>query len=135
MAAVVETQIFQAGFEDVPLAKGGFRAVDSISGFTSLNGRVEVQHNPIGVGAAPQGQQHIELDGDTGMFVELAPNYGEVLRLQFDYSPRPGVSRSFNAVQVWFNGNLVRTISADGTSIRSAQFRPIVLPLDRNTRF
>ena len=93
-----ETLVFSAGFEDVDVASGGFAAVRTTSGFTSIGGSVEVQNNPGGVGPASEGQQHLELDGLNGIFVDLTPASDSDLILQFDYSARPFVDAPQNAI-------------------------------------
>ena len=125
--------IFQAGFEDANVSRGGFLAVQEVSGFTATGNAVEVQNNPGGVGPASEGRNHLELDGVNGVFVDLTPSNNQDLVLKFDYSARPKVSKTQNAIQVWWKGELIQTVSDDGRNIRTTKFREIQTTLSGTT--
>ena len=125
LSGVNETLIFEAGFEDVDVSPGRFVHVAETSGFTATGSPVEIQHNPRSVGPASEGNQHLELDRDNGIFVDLTPGNSEDLILRFDYSGRPRVSAEQNTIEVYWQGNLVETLSDDGSSLRTTDFRTV----------
>ncbi|MEZ6104775.1 MAG: hypothetical protein R3B96_01335 [Pirellulaceae bacterium] len=44
-------------------------------------------------------------------------------RLSFAYSPRPGVAEASNGVEVWWNGQLLETVSASGQGLSQTDWR------------
>ena len=117
----VESLIFQSDFEDVDIESGGFAFFSEVSGFTSTNGNVEIQHNHPSVGPAASGNQHLELDGVNGVFVDLDPGDNN-LRLQFEYSARPGANAELNTIQIYYEGELIDAVSADGSNLSTTNF-------------
>ena len=115
--------IFQADFEDVDVEDGKFGFFREVSGLTASGVPVEVQNNVSSVGPASQGNQHLELDGISGVATNIATTGTDELLLKFDYSPRPGVSLSGNSIEVWWDGNLLETVSRDGESFETTNFR------------
>ena len=125
LSGVNETLIFSAGFEDVAVAPGQFAQVAETSGFTATRNSVEIQHNPPGVGPASEGDQHLELDGVNGIFVDLTLENSGDLTLRFDYSARPGVSALQNTIEVYWDGNLIESVSDSGSFLSTTDFRTI----------
>ena len=121
LSGTSESMVFRADFEDVEVEQGGFAFFNEVSGLTSSNGSVEVQHNHPSVGPAASGEQHLELDGVNSVFVDLAPTEND-LRLQFEYSARPGADADLNTIEIFYEGQLVDTVSADGSDLRTTDF-------------
>ena len=121
--------LFSAGFEDANVPAGQIGFFQNISGFTATGGRVEVQNNVRGVGPASEGQKHLELDGVNGIFVDVVGGSVDKLLLQVDYSARPRVGANQNAVEVYWNDQLIRTLSADGTGSKTTNFRQFEIEL------
>ena len=107
LSGTVETLIFQADFEDVDVDKGSFAFFAEVSGLTASVRTVEVQNNPPSVGPAASGDQHLELDGVNAVFVDLTPTDND-LRLQFEYSARPGVNADFKHDRGVLRGSVYR---------------------------
>ena len=78
LSGTSESMVFRADFEDVEVEQGGFAFFNEVSGLTSSNGSVEVQHNHPSVGPAASGEQHLELDGVNSVFVDLAPTENDL---------------------------------------------------------
>lgn len=117
--------IFAADFEDVEVAPGNFEHVESISGFAATNAAVEVQHDVPIVGPASSGDQHLELDGTNGISVTLSDRVNDGLLLRFDFSPRPGVGAQQNTVEIWYNGELLNSVTDDGSRNNTTEFRSV----------
>ncbi|MEL7496446.1 MAG: putative Ig domain-containing protein [Planctomycetota bacterium] len=123
------TTVFQTSFEDVSVADGGFEFTRTVGGFTATAGPVEVQNNHPSVGPASNGQNHLELDGTNGIFIDIddVPATGLILRV--DYSARPGVDAEQASIEVLWNGSVVDTLSAEGTRLRSTDYRAYEIEL------
>ncbi len=140
---------FQATFEDVLLPAGnlpgepagdgsfglftqasGFEATVNWGGFTSPDFRV---HNQL-AGPAFEGQQYIEVvnwRGGVQTSVDLGTTQSHELTLA--YAPRPGITGFQNAIEVWWDGQLVTILSEDGSGHSQAQWQEIVIPLPAAT--
>ncbi|MFN3190444.1 MAG: LamG-like jellyroll fold domain-containing protein [Aureliella sp.] len=95
----------------------GWGVFDQIDGWqTSEGSGIEVQERVAG--SAIEGDAHIELDAhsNSGVFQEVPTVDGQPYQVSFEYSPRPGVAAESNVVEVYWNGELVDTLSADGGS-------------------
>ena len=121
--------IFSASFEDVEVPLGGFQFASETSGFKATRSTIELQHNHPSVGPASDGNNHVELDGTNGMFVEIDNVPDGTLLLQVDYSPRPGVDASQASVQVLWNNQVVTTIKRDGSRLRTTDFNRVEIEL------
>ena len=121
--------VFQAGFEDVSVPVGEFRFFENVSGFTATGDPVEVQNNSPAVGPASQGTNLLELDGTNGVFVEISEVPAGGLLLQGDYSARRGFDSFQNTIEVLWNGNVISTLSRDGTGLNSTDFRQFEITL------
>ena len=116
---------FQSSFEDVDVESGGFGFFSATSGFQGTNGPVEIQDNHSSVGAPSDGSQHLELDGINGIFRDVNTTEGERYELVFDYSPRPGVDAQQNAIEIWWSGQLLDTVTRDGQDQRGTDFQEL----------
>ena len=124
--------LFRAGFEDADVAAGQFAFFQTVSGFTATGSGVEIQNNHPAVGSASEGQRHLELDGNNGIFVNIDDIQASGLTLELDYSARGGASLQENEIDVLWNGSVVETLSADGAAVGSTDFNrfTIDLPID-----
>ena len=121
--------LFSAGFEDANVEAGQFAFFRNVSGFTATNAPVEVQNNHPAVGPASEGQKHLELDGSNGIFVDIDDVSAATLTLEVDYSPRKGVDAQTNEIEVLWNGEVVETLSRDGSNNRSTDFERATIDL------
>jgi len=103
-------------FEEPALPFGSWSAFyGDIQGWTLTFGPdIEIQNHVAGDPST--GDQFVELDGDSnsGISQTLTTTSGTYL-LSFDFSPRPGVDAASNQIEVYWNGNLVDSITADGS--------------------
>ncbi|QEG23137.1 putative Ig domain-containing protein [Mariniblastus fucicola] len=121
--------LFSAGFEDADVGAGQYAFFNSVSGFTATKRSVEVQNNHPAVGPASEGQKHLELDGRNGIFVNIEDVQAASLSLELDYSPRAGASVAENEIEVLWQGDVIRTLSGDGSASSTTQFRAIDIDL------
>jgi hypothetical protein len=82
-----------------------------------------------------EGEQHTELDSDfdgpgspsgepasVEIYQDVPTTQGEEYSVAYDFSPRPGTDTSQNKLEVLANGNIVDTVSADGTGTTSTDW-------------
>lgn len=119
-AAPVTNLLVNGSFESTAVANGNWANVSSIAGWTWLAGPgtgFEVRNNVAGT--AEDGKNYIELDtnGNTtiGQYLDNLVS-GAVYDLSFWYSPREWQAASTNGIQVYWNGVLIDTLTATGSS-------------------
>jgi hypothetical protein len=116
-AVIFGPELLINGDFELPVLGGGFSIFPSIPGWTSTTagGGIEVQRNVAG--APFQGAQHVELDSwiPSNMYQDFSTVPGSLYRLELAYSPRPRIVD--NSIQVNWNGSLVTTLTADGSSL------------------
>lgn len=116
-------------FEDPVVNGNHFGWYDTIPGWTaSSTNRLEIQvgggmfggRQVIGQALAP-GNQFVELDSDLNseMYQDLSTSQGTTYQLEFYYSPRNGIDgnahpASTNSIEIYWEGALLDTITADG---------------------
>ena len=122
-------ELFRATFEDASVNVGQFAFFSTVSGFTATSQAVEIQNNHPAVGPASQGQRHLELDGQNGIFVNIDDIQAAGLTLELDYSPRAGATTAENTIDVLWDGNVIETLSADGTGNTSTEFQTVSIDL------
>lgn len=115
--------VFQASFEELDVPSGEFDFFNELSGFSAAGRGVEVQNNHPSVGAASEGQRLVELDGTNQISRRVPTVFGDQYELRLDYSPRPGVDVASNAIDIFWDGQLLDTISADGTNLEQTDFK------------
>lgn len=111
--------IVNGSFED-PEIESSWQVYDGISstipGWTVTFGPgIEIQNNTI---ATPShGNQLAELDsyGNSGIQQVIATDPG-FYSFSFEYFPRPGVPDTSNGIEVYFNGSLLDSVSAEYSS-------------------
>ncbi|CDO58988.1 DNA gyrase subunit A [Candidatus Phaeomarinobacter ectocarpi] len=104
----------------------------------SSDGVVEVRDTGAGGNGSETGSiHHIELNNDPTDSYEDAPNIarsvdtvdGGTYTVTFDYAPRPGYDATVNQIEVVWDGQVVATISADGTSDTALNWQSHTLTL------
>jgi Protein of unknown function (DUF642) len=125
--------ITNGSFENQQLANGSWGVFNSIDGWNLLEGSqagIEVQHNAAGT--AFDGNQLVELDsyGVSGIFQDLATTVGKKYKLKFAFSPRAGVAE--NTLNVKWGGNLVDTLTANGTGLGDTKWNTFTYNLVAN---
>ncbi len=112
------TELVTNGSFELPnIAPVSFGFFAAIPGWTATSGNIEIQDNVAGAPAAGNGDQFVELDSfaNSGMEQTLTTVAGEEYLLTFDYSPRPGQLPNSNGIEVFWDGNSLGVITADGT--------------------
>jgi hypothetical protein len=113
-SAAVEL-VANGGFEQPIEPSGSYTFVTSIPDWTlapsSLGNSFEVRDN---FNTPYEGKQFIELNSNntTSIFQDLTTVPGDTYQLSFAFSPRPGFAQ--NIMRVYWEGNLVDTLSASG---------------------
>jgi len=104
----------------------------------SSDGAVEVRDTGSGGNGSEAGSiHHIELNNDPSDTYADAPNIertvdtvdGGTYTVTFDYAPRPGYDATVNRIEVVWDGQVVATISADGSSDTSLSWQSHTLTL------
>jgi hypothetical protein len=104
----------------------------------SSDGVVEVRDTGAGGNGSETGSiHHIELNNDPTDTYEDAPNIarsvdtvdGGTYTVTFDYAPRPGYDATVNQIEVVWDGQVVATISADGTNDTALNWQSHTLTL------
>jgi len=109
--------VTNGSFEDPDIADVSFQVFAAISGWTSTIGPgLEIQDSIAGEADAGNGEQFAELDStdNSNMIQTLTTVADEGYILTFDYSPRCEVSAASNGIEVYWDGNLIATITDDG---------------------
>ncbi|MDW3097529.1 MAG: hypothetical protein R8J41_05475 [Alphaproteobacteria bacterium] len=116
---------------------GGGDHISAQNGWSS-DGVVEVRDNGTGGNGSETGSiHHIELNNDPTDTYDDAPNIarsvdtvdGGTYTVTFDYAPRPGYDATVNQIEVVWDGQVVATISADGTSDSALNWQSHTLTL------
>jgi hypothetical protein len=130
--AEADELVINGGFED-PNLGSGWTVFGSIPGWTTIAGHsIEIQHS---LWTPFEGSQYVELDsyGNSMMLaLGLAPLSGEKYQLSFAYSPRPGVGAASNPVDVFWQGGLLASITADGIHLSNTEWTVYTFDLISN---
>lgn len=99
-------------FEEPALYNPSFNIFSDIPGWAGTNCGIEVQNHVAG--DPFEGAQHVELDSNcpSAMIQSVATTDGEVYRLVYHYSPRPGVGN--NRIKVKWDGEPVEVLQTSG---------------------
>ena len=111
--------VTNGSFEDNSISANTWGLVNSLPGWTStVQSVIEVQELSNWLGNADDGGAWLELDsvGNGGVAQTLSTTAQADYQLSFAYSPRPGVASSSNGVAVYWDGQLLDTISRVGGS-------------------
>lgn len=116
--------VSNGSFEDPSLPTPSYNIYDSIPGWQLLPGSqsgLEVQNNVAG--SPYSGQQFVELDGNavSGIYQDLATVVGQVYKLTFAFSARPGVAD--NKLNVTWGGVPVAALLANGAGLADTQWQ------------
>lgn len=109
------TLIVNGSFEE-PVITVPFAVFTSIPGWkSSLGAGIEIQSGQHG--SPFDGSQLVELDSfsPSNMFQDLPTTAGQLYRLQFAYSARPGIAD--NRIEVRWDGALVTLLNANGVGL------------------
>ena len=107
-----------------PFSGSGFTR--TIDGWQTDSDALE-QHTAY---TASEGDWYFELNTDAighfpdaaNMYQEIATHDGAEYTLTFDFSARPGIDASTSRIEVLWDGVVIDTISADGTSLRDTDW-------------
>jgi hypothetical protein len=111
----------------------GWGVFNNIDGWQSTKGAgIEVQEGAAG--AAGEGNALVELDShnNSGMFQEVATVEGQTYQISLQYSPRPGVAAASNGVEVYWNGQLIDTLTENGVGLSNTQWHTHTYSVEGN---
>ena len=134
-AAATTNIVTNGGFENPNIPGGSFGIFPGIPGWSLLPGSrgsgIEVQDNVAG--SPFTGNQFVELDsnGVTGIYQDLATDIGQTYKLEFAFSPRPGVAQ--NITNIKWGGSLVDTLSASGVGLPNTNWKTFSYDLVANS--
>jgi hypothetical protein len=128
----VTTDIVTNGsFENADLGSRSWAIFPSIEGWNVLAGSESVVRNGIvgievqrnAAGSPFDGTNLVELDsnGNTGIFQDLATQVGKKYKLEFAFSPRPGIAE--NLLNIKWGDQLVASLSASGTGLSNTNWQ------------
>ncbi|MEM7782072.1 MAG: Ig-like domain-containing protein, partial [Planctomycetota bacterium] len=112
----------------------GWGVFDEVEGWQSSQGAgIEIQESVAG--SASDGLAHVELDShnNSGMYQAVTTEPGRSYQVSFEYSPRPGVAESSNVIEVYWNGQKIDTISADGKGLSNTQWERFTYTVDADS--
>lgn len=121
--------LINGSFEDNPV-KHVWGVFQEIPGWQTSSGEgLEVQ---VVGNSAFDGRALVELDShdfggealgsNSGMFQDVLTTEGVAYKLSVQYSARPRVAEASNGVEIYFNGELLATMSADGVGLAAPEF-------------
>ncbi len=108
--------VVNGSFEQPSLRRGEWQVLPGIQGWFVTSGPgIEVQSGTTG--RPYEGRQLVELDGHapTGIAQDLPTQRGRRYMVQLAFSARPGTPAADNRVGVYWDGELVAQIEADGS--------------------
>ena len=113
-ATAVTELIINGGFEADPQAAGTWNIYDNLTGWTGGKYGIELRNNVAGT--AFEGHNFVELDTTRNslMYQKIDTVAGQAYTLSFAYSPRPGVAKDSNGIEVLWNGKKVAVEKAKG---------------------
>lgn len=122
--------LVNGSFEDNPVVRRVFDVFRGIPGWQSDRGEgFEVQafrNNAFHGDALVELDSHDfggeDLGTNSNIFQDVATTDGEFYKLSVQYSARPGNAEASNGVEVFWNGELLATLSADGTELSATDF-------------
>ncbi|MEM8686901.1 MAG: tandem-95 repeat protein, partial [Pseudomonadota bacterium] len=125
------TQVTFTDGESAPSATvdaDGF-AIPTFEGWDAPTGKlIEIRNFET---STTGGNWHIEIDDDPidsfadagEIFQEFETSAGANYTLSFDWSPRPGVSGNNNTIEIVWDGQVVATLSRDGTGLTNPDWQ------------
>jgi hypothetical protein len=115
MALAGPNLIVNGGFEAPVIGTVSYAIFPAIPGWTSTFGDgIEIQRWIAGT--PYEGNQFVELDSNSSsnMYQDIATDSGKTYQLSFAYSPRPGVSAASNNINIYWDGNLLDSLTGNG---------------------
>jgi len=117
-ASWAQPLVVNGGFETPEVPFGSDGQFTSIPGWDLCSGpSIEIQNHCCG--SPFEGQQFVEMDSSASsaicQTIPVVP--GRQYQLRFAYSPRPGFGLDENAVDVFWYGQKVTQVNADGTGL------------------
>jgi hypothetical protein len=116
--------VVNGSFEQPPVQSGSTTWFSSIPGWSlSFGPAIEVNNNVPAYGlTAADGAQLVELDSyaPSGIFQDLPTAPGASYTLIFTFGARPGYGPDDNALEAWWDGSPLATLTLDGTGASTA---------------
>jgi Protein of unknown function (DUF642) len=119
--------IINGSFEDTIQADGTWDIYAAVNGWTATNG-IEIRNNVVGT--ASDGKNFVELDAreNSSLSQTISTISGSAYQLLFDYAGRIGQSADENALEVYWNGDLISPIAQAGGTNNNL-WTPFIFPL------
>ncbi len=115
--------VLNGSFEEPYLGHGRWQPLPQIEGWRLAFGpAIELQNHVAG---SPQdGEQFVELDshGSSGITQQIPTVAGQNYKVGFWFSPRPGRSTSDNKMAVFWDGQAVARIQANGSTLSTTEW-------------
>jgi len=121
-------------FESPPLQPATSVPEPLVGGIPGWTGALVASNCPAGAklelfssfpdGIASDGSQFMELDSDcnTAMITNPQTVPGQIYVLSYDYSPRPSLAADSNVMNVYYNGNQIKTVTASGIGLTNTNW-------------
>jgi hypothetical protein len=112
--------VVNGSFESPELKAKTWKVFQSIDGWSTVGAGIEIRNNVAG--SAYEGNQFAELDShgkqsNSSISQTLSTMLGKVYKLSFAYSPRIKQPEDTNGIDVFWNGNLLQSISGAGSKV------------------
>ncbi|MEO1394420.1 MAG: matrixin family metalloprotease [Cyanobacteria bacterium J06634_5] len=113
--------VTNGSFENNSVRTDSFAVFNRVNGWRTLAGSGIQIEKRTAFGAAADGNAWAELDSYSNSIIaqDVDTLTGASYQLSFDYSPRQGLSSNTNGIQVYWDGKLLETITANGRSQNS----------------
>jgi hypothetical protein len=114
--------VTNGGFEAPDITPGTYSLFSTIPGWTADKGVIEIQDHVAG--SPFEAAQFMELDstGSSSAYQDLATTAGDSYTLSFAFSARAGTPASDNILAIYWNGNLLDTLTANGTGFSNTNW-------------
>jgi hypothetical protein len=119
--------VVNGGFEEPRLARGGWQVFPELPGwFTTAGPGIEIQAG--GSGRPFEGRQLLELDSHAPTWIaqDLRTRRG-TYAIEIAVSPRPGTPAADNRIGIYWDGELVARVEADGTGMSQTSWQVVTV--------
>ena len=109
--------VVNGNFEKASVRREQFGVFDSVEGWTTLSGPgIQIDKRATTFGEAARGRAWAKLDsvGNSAIAQSIDTLTGQTYQLSFQYSPHQGVGADSNGIQVFWDGQLLDTLTAGG---------------------
>jgi len=114
--ATAANLVTNGSFEAPSITSGSYQIGGITGWYSTIGDGGEIQN--YAAGTPFDGAQLLELDGNqnSNLLQDIQILQPGVYNLSFEYSPRPGISADSNPVEIYFQGNLLDTLTGVGAA-------------------